>query len=228
MIFVRLLNLVINVRKKTTSNLKLNETEAFLILASILSCALRGVVFHFISPMKMVLVGKSASFIGKSRLQMGKRIIIGDYVTISAIGLIGVNLGDNVSIGDFSKLIVSSDFNNLGSGIALGSGVGIGEYSRIGGSGGVSIGNNTIIGQYFSCHPENHIYTDTDIAVKFQGTERREIVIGEGCWIGSKVTVLAGSIVGDNCVIAAGAVVNGIFPSKCVIGGVPAKIIKKL
>lgn len=230
MIFVRLLSLVINVRKKNRKEkeLELTESEACFVLVNITLRLLRGVCFHFFSPKKLVLVGKSTSFIGRSRLDVGKKNIIGNFVTISAIGTEGIRLGNDVSIGDFSKLVVSADFTNLGKGIELQDGVGIGEYSRIGGSGGVRIGKNTIIGQYFSCHPENHIYCDKNIPIKFQGTERGKINIGSGCWIGSKVTVLAGAIIGNNCVVAAGAVVNGVFPDSCVIGGVPAKVLKKL
>lgn len=228
MIFVKIFNHVKSVRKhqKTKSQTGLSELEAFMLLRSIFFRAFRGVFFHFISPSKMTLVGRAVSIVGRSRLKMGKKIIIGDNVTLSAIGLEGISLGDDVSIGDFSKLVVSSDFSNLGKGITLCDGVGIGEYSRIGGSGGVTIGKDTIIGQYLSCHPENHTFNDPSVAIKYQGTERGEIKIGEGCWLGSKVTVLAGSEVGNNCVIAAGAVVRGKFPDRCIIGGVPAKIIK--
>ena len=47
-------------------------------------------------------------------------------------------------------------------------------------------------------------------------------------WIGAKATFLDGSTIGNNCVVAAGAVVNGIFPDNTVVGGVPAKIIKTI
>ena len=43
-----------------------------------------------------------------------------------------------------------------------------------------------------------------------------------------KVTILDGVTIGDNCVIAAGAVVNGSFPDNVVIGGVPAAILKSI
>ncbi len=46
----------------------------------------------------------------------------------------------------------------------------------------------------------------------------------QNCWIGAKVTILDGTIIGDNSVVAAGAVVRGQFPDNCVIGGIPAKI----
>lgn len=52
--------------------------------------------------------------------------------------------------------------------------------------------------------------------------------IGDNVWIGNRATILAGTIIGDNSIVAAGAVVKGIFPNNVIIGGVPAKIIKKI
>ncbi len=55
---------------------------------------------------------------------------------------------------------MSTTPDNLGKYIVIGNHVGIDEYSRIDGSGGVVIGDNTIIAQYFSAHTENHIFSD--------------------------------------------------------------------
>ena len=52
------------------------------------------------------------------------------------------------------------------------------------------------------------------------------ITLGNNIWVGAKVTFLDGSQVGDNSVVAAGAVVKGVFPNNVIIGGVPAKILK--
>lgn len=54
------------------------------------------------------------------------------------------------------------------------------------------------------------------------------VVIGENVWIGNNVTILKNSVIGENSIIAAGAVVSGVFAENVIIGGVPAKIIKKL
>lgn len=54
------------------------------------------------------------------------------------------------------------------------------------------------------------------------------IAIGKNVWIGAHATVLAGVTIGDNAVIAAGAVVNRDIPADTVAAGVPAKVIRKL
>jgi acetyltransferase-like isoleucine patch superfamily enzyme len=53
------------------------------------------------------------------------------------------------------------------------------------------------------------------------------VKIGNHVWIGTRVTILKGCNIGDGCIIAAGSVVTKSFPPRCMIAGVPAKIIKK-
>lgn len=75
-------------------------------------------------------------------------------------------------------------------------------------------------------HSENHNYKNVEIPIRLQGINRKGIKIGDDCWIGAKVTILDGTVLGNGCVVAAGAVVRGIIPPYSIIGGVPAKIIK--
>jgi len=108
----------------------------------------------------------------------------------------------------------------------VGNNVGISEFAYIGGAGGVKIGSDTIVGQYFSTHPENHIFATTDRKIREQGVTRLGIEIGPNCWIGSKVTILDGVRLGRSCVVAAGSVVNSAFPDYAIIGGVPARLLR--
>ena len=53
------------------------------------------------------------------------------------------------------------------------------------------------------------------------------VVIGEGCWIGEKAVILPGVHIGKKCIVAAGAVVNKDIPDYSLVGGVPARILKR-
>lgn len=55
-----------------------------------------------------------------------------------------------------------------------------------------------------------------------------EIWIGDNVWIGAGAIVLPGCKIGNNCVVAAGAVVCGDVPDNVMVAGVPAKIRKKI
>jgi acetyltransferase-like isoleucine patch superfamily enzyme len=157
----------------------------------------------------------------------GGLVRIGNNALLDCMGENGISLGRNFRLGDYSRIIVSGTLSNIGSGVIVGDNVGIGEFAYIGGAGGVEIGANTIVGQYFSVHPENHIYSDQNLLIRMQGIKRVGIKIGEDCWLGSKTTILDGVNLGSRCVVAAGSVVTKSFPSGSVIGGVPARVIEK-
>ncbi|WP_107038039.1 acyltransferase [Brumimicrobium mesophilum] len=182
-------------------------------------------VFHFKNP-KMASLGRQVHFFNSRKISFGKFMKLGNNVQISALGKNGVKIGNNVSIGAFSRIIISTSFNHLGEYIKIGNNVGLGEFAYLGGAGGLEIGDECIIGQYFSCHPENHVTSALDLSIRHQGVTRKGIKIGKNCWIGSKVTILDGVEIGEGCVIAAGAVVNKSFPKNSIIGGVPARILK--
>lgn len=196
------------------------------ILSQLLGLLRGGRFLLYLRNPQMAILGKRVSFFNISGIKLGRFLKLGHDVHISALGKEGVSIGDYVGIGAFSRVVVSTSLNQLGAYIRIGHQVGIGEFAYLGGAGGLEIGNECIIGQYFSCHPENHVFEDTTISIRHQGVTRKGIKIGNNCWIGSKVTILDGVEIGDHCVIAAGAVVNKSFPAHSVIGGVPAKIIK--
>lgn len=175
---------------------------------------------------KGLMLGKGVRFFNRSNIHLGKWVRLGDYSFLSAAGHGSLEIGDSSGVGAFSRLVISTSFNNLGSHIRIGKNVGIGEFAYLGGGGGLEIGDDCIIGQYFSCHPENHLFSSIEKPIRLQGVTRKGIVIGRNCWIGSKVTVLDGVNIGDNCVIAAGSVVNRSFPAGSIIGGVPARLIR--
>lgn len=54
------------------------------------------------------------------------------------------------------------------------------------------------------------------------------IVLGKRVWVGSNSTILQGVTIGDNAIIAAGAVVTKDVPANTVVGGVPAKFIRNI
>jgi acetyltransferase-like isoleucine patch superfamily enzyme len=175
---------------------------------------------------KAALLGRNVRFFNAPKIKFGKFLKLGNHVYVSALSKNGVTFGNNVGIGDFSRIIVSTSLNQVGDYIKIGNNVGIGEFAYLGGAGGLEIGDECIVGQYLSCHPENHVYEDINVSIRHQGVTRKGIKIGNNCWIGSKVTILDGVEIGSGSIIAAGAVVNKSFPANSIIGGVPAKLLK--
>lgn len=90
----------------------------------------------------------------------------------------------------------------------------------------IHFGKNAMLGPGVSIVTPEHPLTSAE---RNSGYEfGRPVTVGDNCWIGADATIVGGSELGNNVVVAAGAVVNGIFPDNVVIGGVPARIIKNI
>lgn len=73
-----------------------------------------------------------------------------------------------------------------------------------------------------------HLDTGKSELAKIYHPVQKEVVISDNCYIGAGVTILMGVALGQNCLVAAGSVVTKSFPVNSLIGGVPAKLIKKI
>ena len=134
----------------------------------------------------------------------------------------------------FSKLTgkeVSEDFGlfppfytDCGKNITVGRHVFINSGCCFQDQGGISIGDDTLIGHQVVLATLNHDLLPSRRANMFPAP----IVIGKGVWIGAHATVLPGVTIGDHAVVAAGAVVTKDVPANTVVAGVPAKRIKEI
>lgn len=186
--------------------------------------ALRG----YLKTGKKVFVGKSVKILNPRNIVFGKSVTIDKCTMLDGYSYEKIILGNCVKIGAFSKLTSTSHFSKYGKGLKMGNNSAIGDYTHFGAAGGIEIGDDVIMGSYISFHSENHNFSDTTKLIREQGVTSKGIKLGNNIWVGAKVTFLDGCVVGNNSVVAAGAVVNGIFPDNVVIGGVPAKVLKSI
>ena len=102
---------------------------------------LRGFRFcNFKKRGRLLFFGKNVSLFNRPNIRFGENVIIGNFVKLSALGKKPLKIGNNVNIGSFSQLIISTSFNNFGEFIEIVDNVGMGEFAYIGGGGGTSIG----------------------------------------------------------------------------------------
>ena len=90
----------------------------------------------------------------------------------------------------------------------------------------VRIGHHVMIGPNTMITTVNHPLTP-------QGRRdnlgiAKPVIIGNDVWIGGNVTILPGVTIGNNVVVAAGAVVTKIVPDNYVVAGVPEKLLKTI
>lgn len=172
-------------------------------------------------------VGRGVGLRARHLLRCGPGVTLGDHSRVDAMSDKGVTLGAGTSLGRNSRIECIGNLRFLGVGFTAGDNVGLGTDCLYGAAGGITIGDDTIIGNFVSMHSEGHNYDDPDVPIRDQGVSHQGIRIGRGCWIGSKATVLDGVTLGDGSIVAAGAVLTaGAYPANGVYGGVPARLLK--
>ena len=88
------------------------------------------------------------------------------------------------------------------------------------------LGKNILIGPNVQLYAPMH---PIDYRERATGAEHGEpITIGDDCWIGGGAVICPGVTIGDRCIVAAGAVVTKDVPDDSMVGGSPARIIRKL
>jgi acetyltransferase-like isoleucine patch superfamily enzyme len=174
----------------------------------------------------IIFIGHRSKLQMKRKINFGSGVNIENNVVIDALSKNGVSIGNNVKIGDFTKILCTGTIKNIGLGIKIGDNCGIGENCFFGAAGGIEIGNDVIMGQNVRFHSENHNYSNLDIPIRLQGVTNKGIKIGNNCWIGSGAVFLDGVSVGDGCVIGANTLVNKSIPDNSIVAGNPVRIIK--
>lgn len=174
----------------------------------------------------LLFVGRRVKVRHGYLLTAGKNLILEDNVSVNALSANGIMMGDNVSIARDSILLCTGIISTKGTGITIGDRTGINARAYLAGQGGITIGNDVIIGPNVQVFSENHNFSNPEIKIKEQGFNKQPVTIGNNCWVGAGATILAGVTIGDGCVIAAASVVTKSIAPNSVVAGVPAKVIK--
>jgi serine acetyltransferase len=155
-----------------------------------------------------VMAFPAGSVFGESWITVGEGTLIAALVTMSAGLVPGQDLGPDpvLRIGDRCV---------------------IGRGSHIVAHQSLEIGDDVWTGPYVYITDQNHGYADPDVPIGRQVPVNRAVSIGAGSWLGAGAIVLPGARIGRNVVIAAGSVVRGEVPDRCVVAGVPAKIVRE-
>ena len=150
--------------------------------------------------------GRGSKIYGSVRMDTPpyRRFFLGDHSIIESYCCINNAVGD-VVIGDYTR---------------------IGIHNTI--IGPVCIGNHVNLAQGITVTALNHNFEDKTKRIDEQGITTKPVIIGDDVWIGANAVILPGVTIGKHCVVAAGAVVTKDVPDNTIVGGVPAKEIKKI
>ncbi|KJK12937.1 thiamine biosynthesis protein ThiF [Terrabacter sp. 28] len=113
-------------------------------------------------------------------------------------------------------------YSEFGKNLELGEGVFVNMGCRFQDTGGIRIGEGTLIGHGSTLTTLNHA-VDPDRRADMVPAP---VVIGRKVWLGAGVTVVPGVTIGDGAIVGAGAVVTKDVPADAVVAGVPARLIR--
>ncbi|HWI42397.1 MAG TPA: acyltransferase [Nocardioides sp.] len=150
-----------------------------------------------------------ATLFGTSAIHVGRDVLIGRFATLS----VGYGVGQTV-LPERGLVI--------GDRCVLGARVCITAHESI------TIGDDVWFGQDVFVSDASHGYQDPDVPIGLQFGEHQPVSIGSGSWIGHGAMILPGTTIGRNVVVGAGSVVRGTIADHSVVGGVPAKVIRRL
>jgi acetyltransferase-like isoleucine patch superfamily enzyme len=146
---------------------------------------------------------------------LGRRVEI-----VARSGYGRIVLGRWVHVGDDTRLRAHEGTLRVGDKVVFGRDDTVNCYID------VEIGARTLFADWVYITDFDHRFDDLDSPIKDQGIVKSPVRIGPDCWVGVRVSILRGTVVGHGCVLAAHAVVRDEIPDLAVAGGVPARVLK--
>lgn len=125
---------------------------------------------------------------------------------------------------DASFFIIPPFYTDFGENINIGKNVFVNHACTFMDRGGITLEDNVLIGPKVNLITTNHPINPAER----RATISSPILIKKGAWIGVGATILPGVTIGENAIVAAGAVVSKDVPDNVIVGGIPAKIIKTI
>ena len=147
-------------------------------------------------------LGPGLLVLGPHRIRIGEHFTCWRLCTLAACDDGDIEIGDRVSLN-------ANVYLNACSG------------------GLITIGHDVLIGPNAVFRTSDHVTVDLDRRIRDQGHTSGAIVLEDDVWIGANVTVVGGVRIGRGAVVAAGAVVTKDVEPYSIVGGVPAKLIKR-
>jgi len=175
-------------------------------------------IFRFIGAQCTAALAAIRPF-GIFGLQHGFKCRIGPMVRIRIVDGGNCKLGANVTIERCCEVTAS------GGELEFGENTFVGQGSVIVARGKIHVGRDCLIAEHVSIRDQDHCFGHGLMTAR-AGFTTAPITIGDNVWIGAKATITKGVSIGENSLVAAGAVVTRDVPKNCLVGGIPAKIIR--
>ena len=170
-----------------------------------------------------VIIGRNVAIRNPKRIALGKGVVIEENGTLDAKGTEGkgIAIGAGCFIGKGTIISVS------GGTIEIDEGSNIGSYVRIGTLGHTRVGRKVLMAAYCYLVGAGHEAARTDIPILDQpNTSAGGVTVGDGAWLGARVTVMDGVTVGKDTIVGAHSLVTKDLPDRVIALGTPASVLR--
>jgi acetyltransferase-like isoleucine patch superfamily enzyme len=153
------------------------------------------------------------------------------YPMATMYGASSIHIGEDTLIGRECSLLVGyapDDTDVPERGIVIGDRCVLGAGSTLTAHESITIGDDVWFGQNIFISDASHGYQDPETPIGLQLGAHQPVEIGDGSWIGHGAIILPGARIGRHVVVGAGSVVRGVVPDRCVVAGVPARVVRRL
>ena len=156
----------------------------------------------------------------RGRLQTDGLCFVGPGVKLQIGRGAVVRLGRWCWIGHGTKIRAHEGQVTIGAKSVLGQECTISAFQS------VTIGRECIVADRVMLIDFDHGVVEVERPIRLQGIYKRDVLVGNNCWIGYGACILRGVTVGDNSVIGTSAVVTGDLPANSVSAGIPARVLR--
>jgi acetyltransferase-like isoleucine patch superfamily enzyme len=197
-------------------------------IPTLVGIAVRSVLYRLILKMEgLAAIESGVRLRFANHIHLGRGVYLDQGVYLHACPN-GIEIGAETIVMHGAVLHVYNFRGLPHSGIRIGRNSLVGEYTVIRGQGGVTIGERVYTSPFTQIIAVNHVFDNPEVSFVDQGITAKGIVIEDDVWLGSGAVITDGVRVGKGAVVAAGAVVTKDVEPYTVVGGVPAKVIKKI
>jgi acetyltransferase-like isoleucine patch superfamily enzyme len=164
--------------------------------------------------------------LGWLKLRWGRRLRTDGLCFVGPGVKLEIGRGATLALGRWSWLGHGCKIRVHEGEVSIGAKTVVGQECTISAFQHVAIGRECVVADRVMLIDFDHGMVEVERPVRLQGIYKRDVNVGNNCWIGYGACVLRGVTVGDNCVIGTNAVVTRDVPDNAIVGGVPAKVIR--
>jgi len=164
--------------------------------------------------------------LARLKLRFGRRLQLDGFAFVGPGVTLEIGKGATLRLGRWSWIGHGSKIRVHEGEVSIGAKSVIGQECTISAFQHVSIGRECIVADRVMLIDFDHGVVEAERPIRLQGIYKRDVRVGNNCWIGYGACILRGATVGDNAIIGTSSVITKDVPDNAVVAGAPARVLR--